>query len=125
MPDSTVPTWTQFAECTSAAEVAALEPPGTVAKTSKCFNLVALPAFLTKALMQLNSLDPKLSALLPSKPSASTPPIVLLLAWLPEMTILPLPPLRKKGPPWFLSSNSSGCLKLHGGIRAHVHVAPS
>ena len=59
MPDSTVPTWAQFAECTTAAEVAALEPPSTAAKTFKCFNLVAIPAFLTKRLMQLNSLDPK------------------------------------------------------------------
>ena len=61
MPDSTVPTWEHFVECTSAEDVAALEPPTTTPKTFKCFNLVALPAFLTniKTLMQLDSLDPK------------------------------------------------------------------
>jgi hypothetical protein len=60
IPDSTMPTWEQFAACTSAADVAALKPPSTAPKTFfKCFNLVALPAFLTKTLMQLDSLDPK------------------------------------------------------------------
>ena len=55
-----MPTWEQFAACTSAADVAALKPPSTAPKTFfKCFNLVALPAFLTKTLMQLDSLDPK------------------------------------------------------------------
>ena len=56
---SCVPTREQFTACTSAEDVATLEPPTTMTKTFKCFNLVSLLAFLTKTLMKLDSLDPQ------------------------------------------------------------------
>ena len=109
IPDSTVPMWEKFAECTSTEDIAALEPPITVHSSASIW--WSSRPFLQKPLCSSTASIPKSLALPPSKPSMSTPPIMLPLAW-PLGTRTPSPPiLRKRAPLSSLFYSSSGYLR--------------